>query len=79
MVYYRAWYRRSSESAALDPLHPDWIVHASDEAEARRMVLRSMGRHEPERGFAILFAAFADEDEGVRAYAGARQTGQALM
>ena len=79
MIYFRAWYRKETEGAALDPHYPDWVVYAMDEAEANSKVMECIERAEPERGCRVFLQEIEGEDAGTIAFATARQAGQALM
>jgi len=79
VIYFKAWYRKAGESRSLDLEYPEWVVYAMDEDQARTMVMESIGRTEPERGYQVHLTPFGDEDEGTVAFARARQDGQALM
>ena len=78
MMYFRAWYRREGDKPPPNLEFSDWVVYATDEADAVEKILANMGRLEPERGFRVFLAPIVDEDEGTVALALARQNGQAV-
>lgn len=78
MMYFRAWYRREGDKPPPNLEFSDWVVYATDEADAVEKVLANMGRTEPERGFKVYLTLIPDEDEGTVALALARQNGQAV-
>lgn len=79
MTYYKAWYCKIAEAASLNSDYPDWVIYAFDENAARVIALRSIGRAAPARGYQVHLAEISDEDDGMMAFARARQNGQALM